>query len=374
MLAWKEFVTIFASQLSKTVIVAQLVRASDCGSEGRGFETHHSPEAQEGCVSFGTALSFFRTHTLYLYIMTMLRSLIFATALACSAYVSAQTDSTYTLTSGGITRSYILHRPDGLAKDAPVVVVLHGYTGKADPSHYDLNVVADREGFAVCYPQGERDGRGKTCWNVGYPFQADMVIDDIAFLDDLKQEMHRRFGLSRDNQFLTGISNGGEMCYLVAYKRPDLYRAVAPIAGLTLTWMYDELEASAPLPLLEIHGTEDRVSEWTGDLGNEGGWGAYLPVPVAVNYWVAKNHCTHEVLERLPQKGSDNTSADGSTDSEAGPVLLDGRPPIIAHKYAGGRNGSEVWLYEVVGGDHSWLSSYLNTGEVIWEFFSKFVK
>jgi hypothetical protein len=26
-----------------TVGVAQLVRASDCGSEGRGFETHHPP-------------------------------------------------------------------------------------------------------------------------------------------------------------------------------------------------------------------------------------------------------------------------------------------------------------------------------------------
>ena len=25
------------------VAVAQLVRASDCGSEGRGFETHQSP-------------------------------------------------------------------------------------------------------------------------------------------------------------------------------------------------------------------------------------------------------------------------------------------------------------------------------------------
>ncbi len=24
--------------------VAQLVRASDCGSEGRGFEPHHSPK------------------------------------------------------------------------------------------------------------------------------------------------------------------------------------------------------------------------------------------------------------------------------------------------------------------------------------------
>lgn len=27
-----------------TVVVAQLVRASDCGSEGRGFEPHHPPE------------------------------------------------------------------------------------------------------------------------------------------------------------------------------------------------------------------------------------------------------------------------------------------------------------------------------------------
>ena len=25
------------------VIVAQLVRALDCGSKGRGFESHHSP-------------------------------------------------------------------------------------------------------------------------------------------------------------------------------------------------------------------------------------------------------------------------------------------------------------------------------------------
>lgn len=24
-------------------VVAQLVRASDCGSEGRGFESHHPP-------------------------------------------------------------------------------------------------------------------------------------------------------------------------------------------------------------------------------------------------------------------------------------------------------------------------------------------
>ncbi len=33
----------FASQNQKMVSIAQLVRASDCGSEGRGFETLCSP-------------------------------------------------------------------------------------------------------------------------------------------------------------------------------------------------------------------------------------------------------------------------------------------------------------------------------------------
>ena len=28
---------------ASTVVVAQLVRASDCDSEGRGFEPHHPP-------------------------------------------------------------------------------------------------------------------------------------------------------------------------------------------------------------------------------------------------------------------------------------------------------------------------------------------
>lgn len=33
----------FALRKTHTVAVAQLVRASDCGSEGRGFETPQSP-------------------------------------------------------------------------------------------------------------------------------------------------------------------------------------------------------------------------------------------------------------------------------------------------------------------------------------------
>ena len=37
-----KFLFIFAPQ--QMVVVAQLVRASDCDSEGRGFEPHHPPQ------------------------------------------------------------------------------------------------------------------------------------------------------------------------------------------------------------------------------------------------------------------------------------------------------------------------------------------
>lgn len=32
-----------SEKIGYTVVVAQLVRASVCGSEGRGFESHHPP-------------------------------------------------------------------------------------------------------------------------------------------------------------------------------------------------------------------------------------------------------------------------------------------------------------------------------------------
>ena len=43
MLDFKKSSPMFAIQIY-TVVVAQLVRASVCGTEGRGFESHHPPQ------------------------------------------------------------------------------------------------------------------------------------------------------------------------------------------------------------------------------------------------------------------------------------------------------------------------------------------
>jgi len=265
-------------------------------------------------------------------------------------------NKTYQYTVNGIERSYIIHIPSGLQKNAPLVILLHGYGEFADPKKYGMDEVADKNGFAVCYPQGEKDGQGKTCWNVGYPFQKDMTIDDVNFLCKLAKHLQKTFNLSNKNTFCTGMSNGGEMCYLLAYTKPDVFSAVAPISGLTMEWIYKTYDCPSPIPLFEVHGTEDRVSEWTGDLENVGGWGSYLPVPIAINYWVAKNRCTKELTETLPIKNRQNGHH------------------VISHKYLNGINGNEVWLYEIINSTHCWGNEDIDTSEEIWKFFRKFIK
>jgi polyhydroxybutyrate depolymerase len=254
----------------------------------------------------------------------------------------------------GHMRQLVMYLPDGLPPDAPLVFVLHGYGAGIRRENIMIGP-ADRHGFAVCIPQGLKDPQGETSWNVGYPFQQGWKVDDVKALCRIARHVQQRYRLSRDNTFLTGMSNGGEMCYLMAYSKQNTFKAVAPIAGLTMAWMYERLEAPRPIPLMEIHGTEDRVSEWTGDMENAGGWGAYLPVPIAIGYWVAKNRCTHEETERVESL----QGAEGH--------------PVVKHRYSGGTTGCDVWLYEVIGGVHSWHTGDLDTGEEIWQFFSRYL-
>ena len=282
--------------------------------------------------------------------------LLLSAAAFCRAQSPADDTPSYTMRSGSLERSYKLHLPAGLPAGAPLVIVLHGYGGNNSPDRFGLNVTADRHGFAVCYPQGAKDGRGKTCWNAGYPFQADMTVDDVKFITELVRHLQKRHALSRRNVFCTGMSNGGEMCYQLAAQRPGLFAAVAPVSGLMLEWLYKADDSTHPVPLFEIHGTADRTSAWEGDPENKGGWGAYLPVPMAVHYWAAKNKCTGMQTDTIPGRTPEN-----------------GRK-VIARRFTGGTAGSEVWLYEIVGGKHAWGDQDIDTNEELWKFFSKFVK
>lgn len=265
----------------------------------------------------------------------------------------------YTMKNQGLEREYYLYRPEGLKAGAPLVIVLHGYGGSALKGKKAMMDVADKNGFAVCYPQGIKDPKGKPGWNVRYPSQKGMKTDDVKFLIALSKELQKKFDLSPKNTFLTGMSNGGDIIYLIAMRAPKAFKAMASIAGLQFNWMETEYSYKHPLPFMEVHGTQDHTSEWLGDPENKGGWGAYIPVPAAVSRIIAVNGCTEEYVTELPRREGRNQVT--LYQFKAGrPAVKGGRP-------------TEVWLYKVEGGNHSWSDKDMDTCSEIWRFFSQWI-
>ncbi len=287
--------------------------------------------------------------------------LVFFALLVVSATSSFAANGKYidiTCKIDGKTRTGKLFLPSGIVKNAPIITCVHGYGGSATPAHFDLDNVAEREGFAVLYPQGLKDPSGHPGFFVGYPNQKGMNVDDVKMLCKMTQFVQKKYSLSTDNAFLTGMSNGGDICYLAALEGQTTFKALAPVAGLAFTWFYKKyaLTNPHPVPIFEIHGTEDRVSEWTGDPNGDGGWGPYISVPLAVNYWVARNGCTIEKKDTVKSKNPNS------------------KHYIIRHFYTGGTSKCDVQLYEVVGAPHCWHNGDINTGEEIWKFFKKYCK
>lgn len=279
----------------------------------------------------------------------MKKLIILLIAAASSLIADAGDPTRHEMVYNDTVRRYAVYRPAEVNEYAPLVVYAHGY-GSKTRCRNDLNQAAERHGFVVCYPDGAPDSRGKDGWYVGYPSQYNMDKDEASFFKALLDTVCRQQALDRENVFMTGFSNGGDLCYRFAYTDPGLFKAYASVAGLTFEWVCNGFSLTEPVDFIEIHGNADKTSMWDGDHGNTGGWGAYIPVPLAVAAIADSNRCTTSNVDSLP-------SATG-----------DGRI-VTRTVYAGSQSGKTVTLYEVDGGGHSWHDKDIDTGEIILQFF-----
>ena len=306
------------------------------------------------------------------------RLILFLLLATIASFVNAKGSATdlasgqYDIQSGALTRSYLLHVPKQLTHPAPLVIVMHGYTGSADSimSYSGMNEVANEEGFVVVYPQGTVDQQGNAFFNVGYEFHADASVDDLQFIRDLVAHLQDELTLNPDKVFATGMSNGADMSYLLACQASDIFRAVAPIAGVMMKETFDTCSPSRPLPLFEVHGTNDEVSLFNGDMENSGGWGPYPDLPATIAFWVELNGLTLKQSSNLPNSAANDTSH------------------IVFDRYWSETQDNEVWFYRVVDGGHHWpgvqfdwwrnpmawwyfrnANQDIDTSRVVWSFF-----
>jgi polyhydroxybutyrate depolymerase len=234
---------------------------------------------------------------------------------------------------GGLARSYELHVPAGVDHPSGLVVNLHaaGATGADQAALTHYNAVADAHGFIVVYPDGIdlswADGRGASV-----PDR--QGVDDVGFISALVDQLAAEYHVDRGRVFATGLSAGGFMANRLACDRPDLFAAIAPVAG-TLG-VNVGCNPSRPVSVLATYGTADPIVPFDGGImTGRGGTSDILSAPAMVDRWRQVNGCPD-----VPQQVELPATGDGTGTQRM--------------TYAPCAQGTAVEFMRVDGGGHTW--------------------
>ena len=229
------------------------------------------------------------------------------------------------ITHGGLERQFIVHVPQNLpARNAGLVIAMHGYGSSAENimAYSGLNAQADEHGYIVAYPQGTQDRQGNAFFNVGYAFHSDSAVDDVGFIRALVAGLVESYQIDPRRVYATGMSNGGDMSYLLACKAADVFRAIAPVAGTMMQATADNCAPSAPMPVLALNGTADNVTRYAGDYANEEGWGAYISVSEVIELWARHARAQAQPPEVLNYPSDQSITVIGYTAEDGSPEIM----------------------------------------------------
>jgi polyhydroxybutyrate depolymerase len=241
-------------------------------------------------------------------LLTHARRLALATALLFAALPHAARAQVRSLTHGGEQRRYIVYTPASYHADRdrryPVVLHFHGggMTMAEQMLYTRMNQTADAERFIVVYPEGV--GRD---WNVGFGTSYRDGTDDVGFVEALLDQLERDLRVDGRRVYATGLSRGGFLCHRLAAELSHRIAAVAAV-GAPLPIPVDEQQsprgARAPVGVMLVHGTADRVVAYDGKPG------AYHSAPDTYAYWAARNGLsrTGETTRRVDRDPGDGTA------------------------------------------------------------------
>lgn len=259
---------------------------------------------------------------------------------------------------GGFKRKYMIHLPTNLPKGAPLLFVLHGYTGSPESIRIRSNMdeLANINGFAVVYPHSTYY-KGNTYWNAGLNLTE---VNDIDFLETLAKKIQKEYDLSDKNIFCTGFSNGGFMSYALACSGTQVFSCIASVSGLISkgTW---GIKKDIPCSVLHIHGGLDKAIPHNGTKSIEGVFIGAPGMDEILEYWKKINNVDKEEIIL----NNENT---------------------IAKRFINSKSNLEVSSYFVSNYGHSWPGDLVrkkqvefetagfDASEVIWDFFARHIK
>ncbi len=276
-------------------------------------------------------------------------------------------DFAYSLSHDGRERRYRLYVPRGYTsggKPMPLVLALHGGGGnmdiQANDRFYGLKTAADRYGYVVAFANGSARTRAArmATWNAGIccGYAHDRGVDDVGFLKAVVADVRRHVSISDGRVYATGMSNGGMMSHRLACEAPDVFRAVAAVAG---TDGNHSCMVRRPLAVLHIHAKDDPRVPFGGGVGSKSFVKVpFVSVPETIQRWRERLQCSGNAVRVLDTPGA------------------------YCEAYRQCSSGSELKLCVTEDGGHSWPggrsvisgnagSGALSANDVIFRFFDQ---
>lgn len=249
-------------------------------------------------------------------------------------------------------RTFRVFIPFGLRENAraPLVIALHGGLGSGDQFAVTsrFEALAQSEGFVVVFP----DGIGAT-WNAGGCCgQASRNrVDDVGFLAALIELAEREAPVDAARVFMTGHSNGAMMAFRFGCERPEMVKAIAPVAG---SLEIPACAAATGTSLLAIHGDADQNHPIDGGRGPRSIAGVdFNSMHESLSQWTAAMGC--------------------------GRAVVASSGPLTTTDWKGCRDGAIARYVVVAGADHPWpgglpsvpgnATQDLDATKTVWEFF-----
>lgn len=220
------------------------------------------------------------------------------------------------------------------ARDAPLLIVLHG--GLAGPLtiRRRAQVTLASKGWVVAWPYAVGDWNDGRVDAEGNPYD---TADDIGFLRRMVEELSDRGIVDADRVFVAGPSIGGVMALRLYCDAPDLV-AGAAVAIASFPAGTDCTPGEAR-PVIYIHGTDDDIMPPEG--GRIGGWnplvrdrGFVRSVDETLQHIAERNACTGFEEASLPDLDAEDEST------------------VLLRTYKG--CSEPVVHYVVQGGGHTW--------------------
>jgi polyhydroxybutyrate depolymerase len=257
-----------------------------------------------------------------------------------------------TYESGTYNRTFEYYIPSSYSGSGavPLLFSFHGLgsTGDQQRDLSAFDALAEQEGFIAVFPDAtELDPEdypeaqlppltgAEIQWNLGgESLQYYAGIDDVGFVSDMLEWFDNNYNIDESCIYSTGMSDGALFSYLLALNLTDTFAAIAPVCG-PMPWGFGNLTA-APITVIEIHGTADPILAYDGH-GGSGGNVTYS-VNETIAYWLD--------VDEIPPETEPVETVWGPTEEDS--------TVVTRYVYSGGTDGTEVILFKVDGGGHTW--------------------